>query len=75
VLPNRRTYDDLNAEEGWPPIHDPILEGRSVEIWIATREENPKLWEAAGAYHQEAIERRERELLKGPDGVPIPSAP
>jgi hypothetical protein len=61
--------------EGWPRIDRLINEGCSVEVKIGTKEDNPRFWEAAGAYAREAIEHAEEALRRGVDGVPIPSAP
>jgi hypothetical protein len=46
---------------------------RSISVRIQKRQDNPKFWEAAGAYAQETIMNLEESLLWRLDGVPIPS--
>jgi hypothetical protein len=46
-----------------------------VELKIGSRDDHPKFWEVAGDYAVEIVEKTEKEIQRGVDGIPVPFAP
>jgi hypothetical protein len=57
---------------GWLTVWKMMQEGRSLRIEEITEEVNPQFWKAVG---KEMMEKHKNMLLRGVDGVPIPSGP